>query len=631
MGERREWRYLVAILALSDLFCLTAAVGLSALLLGRAVGVISPADGLIFAGLAGLFLVVLAGHGAYDPQALLGGAQEYAAVFRSCIYGLAAAGLIVLALGRTVSVGWVLLSWVLATLFLEVARFGIRRLACRLRAAGYFVRRVVVVGADASSLAITSQLASKRSGMQVVGMLDDYVPAGSVLPGGIKVLGPSRELAGIASRAGAHDAILMTHALPWESLQRLLREVTTSANGLRVHLSAGFHDLLTTGVRLVERDHVTLLAVNQARLNATESLVKGALDYALATVLLVAFTPALILTVVWQRLLGTYQGLERRRVLGLHGKPFELLSLRSPAPFNSDLIRKLPGLINILRGELSLVGPQPVLADDRPAESRMPGLLTLRPGLTGPWRQARDAETQAVLDLYYIRSYSIWLDLQVLLSRFWYRVGGAVSEERSRGYPRLKRALDMIGAALLLLVTSPVLLGCLLAVWVDTGKPLIYRRRVVGRGGRPFDAFKLRTMVRDAERILAEDPALLEAFRASNKLKDDPRVTRVGRWLRRMSLDELPQLINVLRGEMSLVGPRMITPQELPEWGETASLLLAVRPGLTGLWQISGRQRLTKADRIRMDAEYVRSLSLVQDLSILLRTIPAVLSGRGAY
>ena len=138
-------------------------------------------------------------------------------------------------------------------------------------------------------------------------------------------------------------------------------------------------------------------------------------------------------------------------------------------------------------------------------------------------------------------------------------------------------------------------------------------------------------MVTDADEMLERDSSLRSAFATSNKLMVDPRVTRVGRWLRRLSLDELPQLVNVLRGEMSMVGPRMITPAELPEWGETGTLLLSVRPGLTGLWQVSGRQQLTKADRIRLDRDYVQRMSLGLDLGILARTLPAVLSSRGAY
>jgi lipopolysaccharide/colanic/teichoic acid biosynthesis glycosyltransferase len=222
---------------------------------------------------------------------------------------------------------------------------------------------------------------------------------------------------------------------------------------------------------------------------------------------------------------------------------------------------------------------------------------------------------------------------------WWHRLGidrsGAVSTventKKVTGYVPVKRGLDLVGATVLLVLASPFIACGLIAVGIDSGLPLLHRRRVVGKGGRAFDAFKLRTMVKDADRMLEENESLRAAFAASNKLPRDPRTTRVGRWLRRLSLDELPQLVNVIRGEMSLVGPRMITPAELPEWGETAPLMLSVRPGLTGLWQVSGRQRLTKADRIRLDDDYIRQMSLRLDLTILARTVPAVLSSRGAY
>lgn len=199
-----------------------------------------------------------------------------------------------------------------------------------------------------------------------------------------------------------------------------------------------------------------------------------------------------------------------------------------------------------------------------------------------------------------------------------------------RAYRACKRALDLLGASLLLVLTSPVVAAALAAVWIESGPPLIHRRRVVGRLGRPFDAYKIRTMVHDADALLAADAMLHRLTAASSKLDADPRVTRLGRRMRRMSIDELPQLVNVIRGQMSLVGPRMITAEELAAWGATGELLLAVRPGLTGLWQVSGRQRLSRDERIRLDGDYVQRMSIALDLSILARTIPAVVSGRGA-
>src|ERR1700694_2527455 len=147
--------------------------------------------------------------------------------------------------------------------------------------------------------------------------------------------------------------------------------------------------------------------------------------------------------------------------------------------------------------------------------------------------------------------------------------------QTTQGYARIKRVIDLVAAACLLAVTSPVLLIGLTAVWADSGWPLFHRRSVVGLGGCVFDAFKVRTMVVDANQILASDPELRKRFAVNNKLAADPRITRIGRWLRQLSIDELPQLVNVLRGEMSLVGPRILSPDELHEWGEIVPLMLS--------------------------------------------------------
>jgi lipopolysaccharide/colanic/teichoic acid biosynthesis glycosyltransferase len=200
----------------------------------------------------------------------------------------------------------------------------------------------------------------------------------------------------------------------------------------------------------------------------------------------------------------------------------------------------------------------------------------------------------------------------------------------SRTFLAFKRVFDVVGALLLLAGVTPVMAIALVAVRVDSGAPLIYRRRVVGRGGRAFDAYKIRTMMPDADALLMRDDRLRRATTASRKLQDDPRVTSTGRWLRRSSLDELPQLVNVLRGEMSLVGPRMLTAEELGAWGPIGDLVLTVRPGITGIWQVSGRQNLSREERIRLDKDYVQHMSVALDISILARTLPAVLSGRGA-
>jgi lipopolysaccharide/colanic/teichoic acid biosynthesis glycosyltransferase len=154
----------------------------------------------------------------------------------------------------------------------------------------------------------------------------------------------------------------------------------------------------------------------------------------------------------------------------------------------------------------------------------------------------------------------------------------------------------------------------------------------MGVGGKEFDALKFRTMLVNGDALLAQQPAYLAELKKNHKLKYDPRITRVGRFLRRTSLDELPQLINVLLGDMSLVGPRMITAAEMAQYGLMQHNLLTVKPGLTGLWQVSGRSDLTYAERVRLDMHYIRNYSIWLDLQILFfQTLPAVLHGRGAY
>ena len=177
------------------------------------------------------------------------------------------------------------------------------------------------------------------------------------------------------------------------------------------------------------------------------------------------------------------------------------------------------------------------------------------------------------------------------------------------------------------------LIGLLaLCIKLDSPGPVLYRRRVLGVGGEEFDAFKFRTMVINGDEVLAQHPELLAELRATHKLKFDPRITRVGAWLRRTSLDELPQFINILLGQMSLVGPRMIAPAEAAMYGQMWQNLLTVKPGLTGLWQVSGRSDLSYDDRVQLDMHYIRNYSIWLDLQILFfQTLPAVFKGRGAY
>lgn len=213
----------------------------------------------------------------------------------------------------------------------------------------------------------------------------------------------------------------------------------------------------------------------------------------------------------------------------------------------------------------------------------------------------------------------------------WLRTSSAIPQSYGvvwRG--KAKRVLDLLGSSLLLVLLSPLLLLTALLVWLLDGRPIIFRRTCVGPRGE-FDAFKFRTMRRDADQVLERDQTLREIYQQNFKLKSDPRVTAFGAFLRKLSLDELPQLLNVLGGEMSLVGPRMITAPELEKYGEFRDLLLTVRPGITGLWQVYGRQEVSYEERVRMDVEYIRSWNLTMDIKLLCLTPWRVIRGRGAY
>ncbi len=197
------------------------------------------------------------------------------------------------------------------------------------------------------------------------------------------------------------------------------------------------------------------------------------------------------------------------------------------------------------------------------------------------------------------------------------------------------RFMDVTIAAIALAILLPVIvILCLAIAAQDGGHPIFVHRRI-GRGGRTFPCLKLRTMVRDSEdrlhRLLESDPAARAEWAIDQKLRMDPRVTPLGRFLRKSSLDELPQLVNVLVGHMSLVGPRPIVAAEVARYGRYFRFYCAVRPGITGLWQVSGRNDTSYRRRVAMDTVYSRSRSVGTDISILMRTVPAVLASKGSF
>lgn len=217
------------------------------------------------------------------------------------------------------------------------------------------------------------------------------------------------------------------------------------------------------------------------------------------------------------------------------------------------------------------------------------------------------------------------------------------NESRSAAF--VKRSLDMIGASILLILLAPLFAVLALAIKIsDPAAPVFYGHRRVGKGGKPIKVIKFRSMnhnfaTGDGTPFATPIEAyaamgrhdLCEEFALSHKVASDPRITTIGRFIRRTSLDELPQIVSALTGDLSLVGPRPITNEEVVRWGDGADVLLAVKPGITGLWQVSGRSDVSFEQRVQLDLNYVRHWTIWLDLKILLKTVPAVLHRRGAY
>jgi exopolysaccharide production protein ExoY len=200
---------------------------------------------------------------------------------------------------------------------------------------------------------------------------------------------------------------------------------------------------------------------------------------------------------------------------------------------------------------------------------------------------------------------------------------------------RTKRAFDVFAGGCALVLLSPLLVLIALLIMVTSGAPVLIRHQRVGRGGRMFACLKFRSMVVKADEVLRDHlsshPEALEEWTATRKLVDDPRVTRLGRVLRKTSLDELPQLYNIIVGDMSFVGPRPIVDEEIMKYGDAFAVYQLARPGLTGHWQVSGRSDTGYAERVQLDLDYVANWSFGRDMFIILRTIPAVVKARGVY
>lgn len=200
---------------------------------------------------------------------------------------------------------------------------------------------------------------------------------------------------------------------------------------------------------------------------------------------------------------------------------------------------------------------------------------------------------------------------------------------------RVKRGVDIVLSATALLFLAPLMLVLLLLVYLQDGGTPIFAQTRVGVNGKRFKCLKIRSMVTDAqerlEKLLATDPKARIEWETDHKIRNDPRITALGRFIRKTSLDELPQLINILRGDMSIVGPRPIVEKEVARYGAQIDFYKQVRPGLTGLWQVSGRNDISYVGRVALDVEYVKNWSFWSDVKIIVMTVPSILFSRGAY
>ena len=338
--------------------------------------------------------------------------------------------------------------------------------------------------------------------------------------------------------------------------------------------------------------------------------------------------------------------------MGLWGEPVVVIgNPRSLAHVLSHFSKRLRlGMIPVMA-----VAPEPEGAGKTGSLS----IRSLKRLLNSPADHFREQEIYTVLIDISVMTHVLQADPERTLNRLFRRVvilsdldlldGAALSlhdfegmvgiEAHKNGLSRLetflKRAIDICGVLLLGLLSLPAWLSAWLAIALQKDGPVFYTQERVGRDGQPIRIYKFRTMVADAEPILQEylalHPAAQMEWEQTQKLQADPRITRPGKWIRRYSLDELPQLWNVLNGEMSLVGPRPMLAEQVKLYGDKVSAYCNVRPGITGMWQVSGRNGTTFSERTNFDTYYIRNWSLWLDLYILLRTVWVVLSRDGAY
>ena len=339
--------------------------------------------------------------------------------------------------------------------------------------------------------------------------------------------------------------------------------------------------------------------------------------------------------------------------IGKNGKIFRLYKLNTDAP-----ISEFAQFFNILLGQMTLVGPRPYTVEEIPKMGDYYNIIIkAKPGLTGVYqisgKKRITFEERLDLDLHYLFDCSLKLNIKILLISIFITarknkqefydevIYTTIPEEKVTEYVLkritlfFKRIIDIIGSLLGIIILIPltIVVGLINLIFKENG-PLFYTQERIGKNGKKFKMYKYRSMVVDADKklkkILENDEELRREFLETRKLKNDPRITKIGKFLRKTSLDEFPQFINVLKGEMSLVGPRAVIDDEIELFGDKKEKFLSVKPGVTGYWAANGRSNTTYEERVEMEVYYAENMSLLLDLKILLKTVLSVIKADGA-
>ena len=338
--------------------------------------------------------------------------------------------------------------------------------------------------------------------------------------------------------------------------------------------------------------------------------------------------------------------------VGKNGKIFKMYRLNT-----KSILCEFPQFINVLAGTMTLVGPRPYTIKQKEQMGDYFNIISkVKPGITGIYQisgRSVGFNERLDLDAHYILNHSIKLDFKIILitlfvtlknkKSIYYQkyVYEEIPRETVNNYilrnTRLfvKRAIDIVAGliGIILLIPVTLLIGIINIIFRENG-PIFYSQERIGKNGKKFKMYKYRSMVVDAdkklEKLLQENKELRDEFEKTRKLKNDPRITKIGKILRKTSLDELPQLINVLKGEMSLVGPRAVVDGEIELFGENKEKVLSVKPGITGYWAANGRSNTTYEERVDMETFYAENFNLLLDIKILFKTVFSVVKREGA-